>query len=57
MIGSDARGPLDQPVQSAGAGRGAERLQRAITAQREQAWRDELHSDLMALRTQAVKID
>ena len=49
MVGSDVRGPLDQPVQRAGADRGAERLQRAITAQREQAWRDELHSDLMAL--------
>ena len=43
------RGPLDTSVAYAGTAIGAERLQRAITAQLEQVERDELHRLMMLL--------
>jgi len=42
-------GPLDREVDQAGAARGEERLQRAITLQVESVQRDGLHARIMAL--------
>ena len=50
VAGSGVTGPLDDAVAFAGASRGDSRhLQRAITAQLEQVFRDRLHSDIAAL--------
>ena len=43
------RGPLQDEVEEAGASRGEERLQRALTLQLEEAERTQLHSAFMAL--------
>ena len=43
------RGPLQDEVEEAGASRGEERLQRALTLQLEEAERARLHSAFMAL--------
>ena len=43
-------GPLDREVDQAGAARGDERLQRAITLQVESVRRDALHARIVALR-------
>ena len=51
VAGSGVTGPLDDAVAFAGASRGDSRhLQRAITAQLEQVFRDRLHSDIAAFR-------
>ena len=43
-------GPLDHDAEQAGVGRAQDtHLQREITRQREQVWRDTLHADMLAL--------
>ena len=49
VAGSGVSGPLDVSVGGAGSGRTADGLQRQLTQQREQVWRNQLHSRIMQL--------